>query len=175
METVVPSSNLVSAVRSSEHSASWTKGGEDGHGGKVNRSCKAFSSRTPTSYPLSGIPQRIQRTPHGPTELHSPYLWPTSSEFQNRRSMDLICVFSIYILNPLITPLFLYFLCHPLFKPSLMISLFTMMMCLFLISILRNALIESMLHAWVLTHIPSYHVFIVLLSLSSCLRNADSK
>ena len=72
--------------------------------------------------------------------------------------MDLIHVFSIYISNPLITPLFLYFLCHPLFKPSLVIFLFTMVTCLFLISILRNAPIGSMLHTCVLTHIPSYHV-----------------
>ena len=67
-------------------------------------------------------------------------------------------MFSIYNFNPLTTPFFLYFLCHPLFKPSLVISLFAMVTCLFLIFIIINAPIGSMLRTRVLTHIPSYHV-----------------
>ena len=83
-------------------------------------------------------------------------------------------MFSIYIFNPLTTPFFIYFLCHPLFKLSLVISLFAIVMCLFFILVFRNTPVGSMLRTHVLTHILSYLVFIVLLSLSSRLRNADS-
>ena len=135
---------------------------------------RSLAYEPPASYTITEYPQRIHRTQHGPTELRHPYLRPTSSEFQNNYSMDLIHVFSIYILNPLITPFLLLSLCHPLFESSHLISLFAIVMCLSLILFLENVPIGSMLHTHVLTHIPSYHVFIVLLSLSSCLRNACS-
>ena len=130
-----------------------------------------FDLRTPTSYTITEYPWRIHRTRHGPTELRYPYLRPTSSEFQNNHSMDLIRVFSIFILNPLITPFLLLSLCHPLSEPSHLIPIFAIVTCLSFILVLENAPIGSMLRTRVLTHIPSYLVFIVLLSLSSRLKN----
>ena len=124
--------------------------------------------------PLPDTLQRIHQTQHRPTELRRPHLKPTSSEFQNNHSMDLIHVFSIYIFNPLITPFLLLFLCHPLFKPSHLMPLFAIVTCLSFILFLENAPIGLMLRTRVLTHIPSYLVFIVLLSLSSRLRNTGS-
>ena len=141
---------------------------------RSTRSCEEFNPQTPTSYTITEYPRRIHRTRHRPTELRYPYLRPTSSEFQNDHSMDLIRVFSIFIFNPLITPFLLLSLCHPLFKLSHLIPIFAIVMCLSFILVLENAPIGLMLCTRVLTHIPSYLVFIVLLSLSSRLRNAGS-
>ena len=113
----------------------------------------------PTSYTITKYPRGIHRTRHGPTELRYPYLQPTSSEFQNNCSMDLIRVFPNFNFNPLITPFLLLFLCHPLFEPSHLIPIFTIVTCLSFILVLENAPIGSMLRTRVLTHIPSYLVF----------------
>ena len=174
VDTIVPTTNAVLTVGHCENRVVGSSRGEDGHDGKSTRSCEEFGLWTPASYTITRYPQKIHWTWHGPMELCRPYLRPTSSEFQNNHSMDLICVFSIYIFNPLITPIFLLSLCHPLFELSHLISLFAIVTCLSFILFLENAPIGSMLHACVLTHIPSYHVSIVLLSLPSRLRNAGS-
>ena len=120
----------------------------------------------PTSYTITEYPRGIHRTRHGPTELRYPYLRPTSSEFQNDYSMDLIRVFSIFILNPLITPFLLLSLCHPLFELSHLIPIFAIVTCLSFILVLENAPIGSMFRTRVLTHIPSYLLFLLFSYLS---------
>ena len=174
MDTIVPAGDTVKVIRGCEDGTVRSSRGEDGHDGKSTRSCEVFDLWTPTSYTITEYPRGFHRTRHGPMELRRPYLRPTSSEFQNDHSMDLICVFSIFIFNPLITPNFLLSLCHPLFEPSHLIPIFAIVTCLSFILVLENAPIGSMLRTRVLTHIPSYLIFIVLLSLSSRLRNAGS-
>ena len=172
MGTIVPTGDSTEAVWGREDGAVGTSRGGDGHDGKTTEVDGEFDLRTLTSYTITEYPRGIHQTRHGPMELRHPYLRPTFSEFQNNHSMDLIRVFSIFIFNPPITPFLLLSLCHSLFKPSRLIPIFAIVTCLSFILVPENAPIGSMLRTRVLTHIPSYLIFIVLLSLSSHLRNA---